>query len=380
MTVLVLAVSLFVGCEECAPASGARQLEEEAASASCREQDRGTLRATNDPAASTYPALTALGEGHVLAWVDDRFLPSSIYLQRVDPLGRTQGELTRVNTGARPIRPQLASSDREICLLYHEIDEDGTGRVMLRLIDHELRPMDGAAVELGVADSNHTAGMIHHEGQYLAALPSSEGLEMLHISVTSENEAAADASPASDGGTPDASTESPVPPVSVSRRTVALAEGMFELGNVNLLFHNDRLIIASDHPEGWSIQIGEVGEEEVRRVSQVVDDRRHPELHWSYPALGPVENGRIALLWQGPGMALSSLFFLVFDPEGNPQGMERPFEGHIIDEASDRVIGRAPVFHPALVPTEYGLLAAFADNRYSNSEILLAPFSCGESR
>ena len=378
---LLVAASGLTSCEEGAPASGPRQLAEEAASASCREQDRGALRATNDPAASTYPTLAVLGDGHVLAWIDDRFFPASIYLQKIDPLGRPQGELTRFSAGERPSRPQIASSDEEICLVYHELDADGTGRAMLRLFDHELAPLEGEPVELGTADLAHTAGLIRQGDQYLVGLPSSEGLELIHVAIEAGgDEQSSDAASAPDAGSPDAAVASSGPTVRISRRTVPLAEGMNELGNVNLLFHEEHLYIASDHPEGWSIQIGEVGRDSVRRFSQVVDDRRNPEIHWSYPAIGGVANGRIALLWQGPGMGLSSLYLLLFDPEGNPQGMERPFEGHIIDEATSQVVGRAPIFHPTLAPASFGLLAAFADNRYSNSEILLAPFSCGESR
>jgi len=149
-------------------------------------------------------------------------------------------------------------------------------------------------------------------------------------------------------------------------------------GNIDLLYHDGRLLLAADQPEGWSIRIGVVGQDSVDHLSQVIDDRRNTELRWSYPTLAPLGSGKIALLWQGPSMAITSLYFLAFDREGHALGQELTLEGRMIDESSNRVIGRAPVFQPALAPAANGLLAAFSDNRYANSEILLASFSCTE--
>ncbi len=381
---LTIALITIGGCDACGPMTAAERIAREPITG-CRQQERGVLRATDNPAASTQPSLVAIGEGHVLAWIDDRILPPAIYLSRIDPLGQPQGELHRLSTGPRPHRPRLATSGRTIAVVYTDLDEEGNGVVRLQAFDLDLVPLLAEPRELGESDEVHGASITRRDDRYLVGWSEGDTLRLFEIQETpAPGDAPRHSGGSPDGGLADASSETDAASVeprlalTVSEQRVAFDESMRGAGNVDLLFHHERLYLAADHPQGGLIQIGLVGQRQVERFSQVIDDRRSPESFWCCPALGPLPDGKIALLWQGPAAGLSSLYFLGFDDEGNSLGREINLEGRVIDESDDRVLGRAPVFQPDLATATYGLMAAFTDNRYANSEILLAPFSCSE--
>lgn len=366
----------LLGCESPGPTSGTGRLTDQP-SLGCRQQDRGVIRATKHPAASTQPAIAKIRDRHVLAWIDDREFPHAIYMQTVDPLGQPQGQPRRLDHSGRPDHPRLASSNDDIALVFNDLSGEDEGELKLLLFDHELNPLIEAPRSLTQAGASNGASIIWQEDHYLVGIFSQEQLQLYQVTVR-QNEATptdAEAGPVIDA---DAAAAPDRASLQIEESQRSFDPEMVAAGNIDLLYHDGRTLIATDTPEGWSIQIGVVGDDSVTKLAQVIDDRRHPELVWSQPSLGPLSNGRIALLWQGPGAAISSLYLLGFDREGHPMGQSLIFEGRIVDDTRGQVVGRAPVFYPDLVETSYGLLVAFSDNRYSNSEILLAPFSCGE--
>lgn len=329
-----------------------------------------------------------LPEGHVLAWVDDRSLEPGLYVQRVDPTGRPVATPRRIPVAGAPRRPRLASDGSAIVLVYGDLGRDGAGTLEVRALDADLDPLVDGSRSLGSADRAHGAGLTLHEGAFLVARAAEGGVELTTLRISrparADGGGATDAGALGDGGRAEATDADAPPPgsdgarVTLSRRTVRAAEDVAPLGNLALLSQGGRLFMASDTPEGWSIQLLEVGRDEVRKIAQVVDDRRHPDLYWCCPALGPIRDDSVALLWQGPTPGLTSLHFLGFDADGEAMGNVVLFEAFVRDEEEENRVGRAPAFDPALSTAPYGLLAAFSDNRYANSEILLAPLTCTE--
>ncbi len=318
----------------------------------------------------------------MLAWVDDRSLEPGLFVQRVDPAGRPVGSARRIAVDGTPHRPRVQSGGDEVVLVYGDLDRDGQGSLEARVLGLDLAPLVEGARSLGATGRGRSAGLTRHEGAYIAAFAAEGGLEIATIRVEPEAPPG-EAGPRSDSGA-HAGDGGPLPGdgaarVTLSRRTVPVPEDMAPPGNLSLLSQGGRLFMASDTPEGWSIQLHEIGRDGVRRLAQVVDDRRHPDLAWCCPALGPIRDDSVALLWQGPTPGLTSLHFLGFDAEGTAMGRVVLFEAFVRDEEGESRVGRAPAFDPALAPAPYGLLAAFADNRYANSEILLAPLTCTES-
>lgn len=365
------------GCENCAPQTGVQQLQQELSTTCAFQESAGVQRLTKNPAASTQPAIAQHGEGHVVAWIDDRELPAGLYIQRLDPLGAAVGQPRRLKTAASVFRPRIASTGKLVVVAFSESVDDHR-EVKLQVLNARLEPQLATPQTLVNTDANHNPGLAEREGRFIVALAADEeSLRVFDLSLRPADDASG-----ADGGAADASNDSGVAHegdrlvLDTSSRTVELADAMPALGNVALTFHGDRLFLAADHPDGWSIAIGEIGQDQVRRVVQVIDDRRHPTARWASPAIDRASDEHIAILWQGPSMGMTALFFMEFDLEGNAVGRDRPFEAIVRDD-EERVIGRAPAFDPDLAATPQGLIAAFSDNRYANSEILLANFTCG---
>lgn len=386
---LFLALLFVTGCEQCAPQTGVQQLQAELAS-TCSFQKASVQRATQDPAASTQPSIASLGEGHVVAWVDDREIPAGVYVQRFDAMLASVGEPRRLKTSGTPHRPRLATSDNNVAVL--SLHGSGDGQVMsVSILDDEI---EGSLAQFdlpgpGTTDMSHTPGLAFHLGRFVVGYARDKALNIVEFELTDDRPAKAiDAGAGGDSGRiengVDSGTSGDAGPhipanVRVGKRTVPFGEGISDLGNIDLLSHQRGLFLVADHPEGWSIVIAEVGEGSVTRFSQVLDDRRNPDHRWCCPSLGFTPNDHFAVMWQGPWIGLTQLYFLELDREGQPVGSERSFEGVARDE-EDNAIGRAPVFSPSLAQTPSGLIAAFSDNRFANTEILLASFSCGGSR
>lgn len=374
----------LAGCEDCAPKTGVQQLQQELATTCSFQDSAGVQRLTKNPAASTQPAIAAHGDGHVVAWIDDREMPAGLYVQRLDPLGATTGQPRRLKTSASVRRPRVASTGKLVVITFAE-DIGDHQKISLQVLNSRLEPQLGHPQKLTTTDEHHGPGIAVRDGRFVVALAAEEVLQVFDIQLRP-------ASGASDADGGDANTDGGAPAdadvtghdgdrvlVDASRRTLTISDETPELGNIDLAFHGERLFLAADHPDGWSVVIGELGQEQVRRVVQVIDDRRHPMARWAYPSIDRASDEHLAIIWQGPGMGMAALYLMEFDLDGNPIGQERTLEAVVRDD-DERPVGRAPAFHPALAATSQGLIAAFADNRYANSEILLAPFTCGGER
>lgn len=385
---LYLALFFVGGCEQCAPRTGVQQLQEELAT-TCSFQKSSIQRATHDPAASTQPSIAPHGEGHVVAWVDDREIPAGVYVQRFDAMLSPVGEPRRLKTEGDPHRPRIATSDDSVAILSLEAGHK-THVISMTVLDLELE-RELAVFDLpgpGAVDLSHAPGLAFHKGRYVVGYARDKTLNIVEIELTQDLSAkaldsGAGESPAMPEAGPSSATAddagTPIPSnVRIGKRTLPFDEGISDLGNIDLMSHERGLFLAADHPEWWSIVVAEVGERSVTRFSQVLDDRRNPNSRWCCPTIGYTSNDHFAVMWQGPGWGLAKLYFLELDREGQPVGSERSFDGVARDE-EDNPIGRAPVFTPSLAQTPSGLIAAFADNRFSNTEILFASFSCGGS-
>ncbi len=378
-SLVLLVTALLGGCDDCVPQTGVQQLQQELAT-TCSFEGSGVQRATKNPGSSTQPSIASQGDGIVLAWIDDRDFPASVFVQRLDATHRPIGQPLRLKTGPSPHRPQVAASGDEVIVVYSEL-QPGPPAVTIALLDQEVTEQRAIRRFTGPADAAHTVGLAHHDGTYFAAYVRERSLKIVEFQASEligssggspeagvdQDASVTDANAAGDGG--DGGLRG------LTTRSVPLDQGIADLGNIDLLFMDEHFFVAGDHPSGWSIVIGEVRGQSVRRVAQVIDDRRNPDSRWCCPALGPSGHDHVAIMWQGPGMGLAAMYFMEFDFEGQGIGTERFFEAIVRDE-ENRPIGRAPAFHPSLARVGHGLIAAFADNRYANTEILLASFEC----
>jgi hypothetical protein len=362
----------LAGCDQCLPATGVQQLQQELAGA-CSLRGASVQRLTNHPAASTQPALAPLAQGQIALWRDDRELPPALYAQRVDPLGQGLNAPRRISHSAFAQRPRVASSGQEVMVVYTHRPPTGEASVQVDVLGlPHLESILAEPHRLAPATFHGAAGLLWNGQAYVIALAQQDSVELFEVVLRSAS------IPAADGG--DAGRPSAGGSLAVSSRRLTLGPDVAQPSSIDLARQGETLFMATDHPEGWSIQIAKVEGDQVVRWAQVVDDRRNQQSHWAAPSLAPCCGDRLALFWEGPGMGLRSLFFLTFDAEGQAVGQERPFEAWVRVEGQERPLGRAPVFDPSLVPAAQGLVAAFADNRYGNTEILLASFACGEGQ
>lgn len=365
---LIFSLLGVVGCDECGPQTGVQQLQQEL-SLQCSFQESAIQRLTKSPSASTQPTITSFRDGQVLAWIDDRTLEPGIWLRRIDPLGTPVGQPRLLTSDTIVTRPRLAATDDTIALVYTASRGDHLA-VELQLLDDQLEPLLTSPRVLAPTDSLHGPGITARQGRVVIALARDDGLHIFELDPSAVD---GDAGPGGDGGgLGDAGGAS----LALIDRTVALGEGVHPPGNISLLFSEERLLMASDHTDGWSIQISEIGQDQVRKSVQVLDDRRHPDLRWCCPALARGHDGVVAVMWQGPSIGLTALYLLELDRDWQPIGRERTFEAIVRDE-EEQPQGRAPAFDPELATTPGGYVAVFADNRYANSEILMATFTCG---
>lgn len=149
-------------------------------------------------------------------------------------------------------------------------------------------------------------------------------------------------------------------------------------GNISLLKQAGRLFFMTDSINGDSLQLGEVvALSEVKKLVQIISDKKHPLSIWHSPLLEKLSTKGLALFWEGPGRGINSIYHGYLNPNLEPYGVQRRIEAMMTERTKPKFfLGEAPMFDIDSEKAPYGIALVYGDTRSSNSEINLLPLRC----